>query len=73
MIAEAGHDIGNHGNTHAHGAKLSLSQNVNEIKDAHEKVKNLLGIDMDLYRPPFTTRYNKNFEVFSQSQTFIFI
>ncbi len=52
-IFEAGHDIGNHGNTHAHGAQLSLSQNVAEIKNAHDKVKNLLGIDMDLYRPPF--------------------
>jgi polysaccharide deacetylase family sporulation protein PdaB len=52
-IFEAGHDIGNHSATHAHGGKLSLEQNKQEILIAHEKVKNLLGIDMNLYRPPY--------------------
>ena len=52
-IYNAGHDIGNHGNTHAHGAALSLAQNKEEITAVHEKIKNLLGINMDLYRPPY--------------------
>ena len=52
-IYEAGHDIGNHSNTHAHGSGLSLAQNKEEIMKVHEKIKNLLGIDMDLYRPPY--------------------
>lgn len=52
-IYEEGHDIGNHGNTHAHVASLNLEQNKNEIRGAHEKVKNLLGIEMNLFRPPF--------------------
>ena len=52
-IYNAGHEIGNHGDTHAHVARLDLWQNKNEIKGAHEKVKNLLGIEMDLYRPPY--------------------
>ncbi|MDR1537966.1 MAG: polysaccharide deacetylase family protein [Clostridiales bacterium] len=52
-IYEAGHDIGNHSKTHAHGGELSFSQNVEEIMGAHEKIKKLLGIDMNLYRPPY--------------------
>ncbi|MDR2648604.1 MAG: polysaccharide deacetylase family protein [Clostridiales bacterium] len=52
-IYEAGHDMGNHSKTHAHGASLSLAQNKEEIMGAHEKVRNLLGIDMKLYRPPY--------------------
>ena len=53
MIFKAGHEIGNHGKTHAHGNQLSLEQNRNEIMGVHEKIKNLLGIDMNLYRPPY--------------------
>lgn len=52
-IYEAGHDIANHGATHAHCASLSLPQNKKEIMGAHEKVKELLGIDMNLFRPPY--------------------
>jgi len=52
-IYNAGHDIGNHGNTHAHGAQLDFEQNRREIQGAHDKVKSLLGIDMNLFRPPF--------------------
>jgi polysaccharide deacetylase family sporulation protein PdaB len=52
-IYESGHELGNHSKTHAHGAQLSLSQNVEEIMGAHAKVKNLLGIDMNVYRPPY--------------------
>lgn len=52
-IFEDGHDIGNHSNTHPHGSQLSLEKNKNEIMEVHNKVKSLLGIDMNLYRPPF--------------------
>ncbi|MDR1532080.1 MAG: polysaccharide deacetylase family protein [Clostridiales bacterium] len=52
-IRDAGHDIANHGDTHAHVAKLSLEQNLHEILDAHAKAKNLLGVEMNLFRPPF--------------------
>jgi polysaccharide deacetylase family sporulation protein PdaB len=52
-IAAAGHDIGNHGNTHAHGAQLSLAQNKKEIMDCHEKIKAVTGKDANLFRPPY--------------------
>jgi len=50
---EAGHDIANHGDTHAHVASLSLEKNKTEILGAHKKAHTLLGIEMDLYRPPY--------------------
>jgi len=49
----AGHDIANHGDTHAHVASLNLEKNKAEIMGAHEKARALLGIEMDLYRPPY--------------------
>jgi len=52
-IHAAGHDIANHGDTHAHGARLNLEQNKREIMGTHEKVRELLGIEMDLFRPPY--------------------
>lgn len=50
---EAGHDIANHGDTHAHVASLNFEQNVEEIAAAHTRVLGLLDIKMDLYRPPY--------------------
>lgn len=52
-ISSAGHDLGNHGNTHAHGASLSLEQNKSEIMKCHEKIKQVSGVDSKLFRPPF--------------------
>jgi len=52
-LHNAGHDIANHGDTHAHVASLNFDQNVKEIADAHERVSKILGIEMDLYRPPY--------------------
>ena len=52
-IHEAGHDIGNHGETHAHGRQLSKEANMREIMLTHNRVKELLGIEMNLFRPPF--------------------
>ena len=52
-IHEAGHDICNHGDKHAHVASLSFEANKKEINDLHRKVKNILGIEMNLYRGPY--------------------
>jgi len=52
-IYAAGHDIGNHGNTHAHGTQIGKEGNKEEIMRCHEKIKGLLGIDINLFRPPF--------------------
>ncbi len=52
-IAEAGHDLGNHSATHPHMNTLSSEQIKTELEQTHEKVLNLTGISMNLFRPPF--------------------
>jgi peptidoglycan/xylan/chitin deacetylase (PgdA/CDA1 family) len=52
-IAEAGHEIANHSDTHAHVNKLSYEQNVEEVQKCSEKIKKLTGQDVKLYRPPY--------------------
>jgi len=50
---KAGHGIGNHGDTHAHVASLTFEQNIEEIAAAHTRVHRTLGVEMNLYRPPY--------------------
>ena len=52
-INEAGHQIGSHSNTHAHVNQLSYEKNVEEIKLSSEKIKNITGKEVTLYRPPY--------------------
>ncbi|MCL2199581.1 MAG: polysaccharide deacetylase family protein [Defluviitaleaceae bacterium] len=52
-FAAAGHDIANHGDTHAHVAQLSLEQNKKEIMGCHDKIKAVTGLEMNLYRPAY--------------------
>ena len=52
-IYDEGHDIGNHGDTHAHGSQLSVEQNMKEIQGVHEKVKEIISKDINLFRPPY--------------------
>ena len=61
-IAADGHDLGNHSATHPHMSQLSKEQIKKELMDAHEKVKNLTGYEMDLFRPPFGEYDNKVIE-----------
>ena len=58
-IAEEGHDLGNHSATHPHMSQLSKQQIKDELMKTEEKVFNLTGYDMDLFRPPFG-EYNNN-------------
>ena len=58
-IAAAGHDLGNHSATHPHMSTLSSEQITQELQGCHQAVKELTGIDMNLFRPPFG-EYNDN-------------
>ncbi len=51
-IADAGHEIGNHGYYHKDHKKLDAAYNRKEISSAHDAVKDVLGIDMNLFAPP---------------------
>lgn len=52
-IADAGHEIGNHSNTHPHVNNLSYEKNVAQIKTCADKIENLTGKRSTLYRGPY--------------------
>ena len=52
-IHEAGHDLGNHSENHKNMSQLSNEENTQELLKAHEKVKELIGVNMNLFRPPY--------------------
>lgn len=52
-IASAGHALGNHSQNHKNMSELSAKEIRQEIMEVHEKVKNLTGLEMQLFRPPY--------------------
>lgn len=57
-IYNAGHEIGSHGYSHKEHEKLSLEQNLTEMKKTHDLVKQILNYDITLFAPPGGS-YNK--------------
>lgn len=66
-IAEAGHDLGNHSATHPHMSQITAEQITQELQDCHQKVKDLTGIEMELFRPPFGEYDNHVIETATQN------
>ncbi|MBR2715127.1 MAG: polysaccharide deacetylase family protein [Ruminococcus sp.] len=62
-IANRGHDIGNHSDTHAHLTQISKTQQLSEIKNCNEKIKAITGKDVTLFRPPYGEYDNSVVEV----------
>lgn len=52
-IFNEGHELGNHSMNHKQMSTLSFEECVNELKLPHEKVKELTGYDMKVFRPPY--------------------
>lgn len=52
-ILAAGHDLGNHSENHKNMSQLSNEQIKEELMTVHEKVKELTGYEMNLFRPPY--------------------
>lgn len=52
-IYEAGHDLGNHSEHHYEMSKLSKEEIKQELMSVHEKVYELTGYEMYLFRPPY--------------------
>lgn len=52
-ISDAGHDVGNHSDTHAHLPQLDNSGILNELQCCNEKVKKITGKSPTLFRPPY--------------------
>lgn len=58
-IYESGHEIASHGYLHKEQGKYGYDINYEEISKCHTIVKDILGIDMNLFAPPGGS-YNSN-------------
>ena len=52
-ICSRGHDLGNHSHNHKQMSKLSASEQKDEIMYVTDKIKELTGYDVFLFRPPY--------------------
>ncbi|MDO5123905.1 MAG: polysaccharide deacetylase family protein [Eubacteriales bacterium] len=52
-IANAGHDVGNHSDTHPYMTQLSSEDKTKELRNCNEKIKELTGVAPTLFRPPY--------------------
>lgn len=52
-IQVAGHDLANHSENHKNMSQLSDTECQEELMKVHTKVKELTGVEMDLFRPPY--------------------
>ncbi|MGN1248550.1 MAG: polysaccharide deacetylase family protein [Candidatus Spyradocola sp.] len=53
QIFDAGHEIGNHSNTHPHMSELSSAQISQELDALSDKVEAVTGVRPTLFRPPY--------------------
>lgn len=58
-IIAAGHDFANHSENHKQMSTLSEAECKEEIMKVHERVKELTGYEMNLFRPPYGDYDNK--------------
>lgn len=70
-IYQAGHDIGNHSDKHPHMNSMSKEQIKADVMEAHKATKDLLGIEMDLFRPPFGEYNNTVMEALKECGYYI--
>ena len=52
-IAKDGHALGNHSENHKKMSEISADECKEEIMAVHNKVKELTGIEMEVFRPPY--------------------
>jgi len=64
-IVSAGHEIGNHAYFHKDHQKLDYDGNYNEIVVTHNLVKQLVGVEMNLFAPPSGSFNNTTLQVAS--------
>lgn len=71
-IADSGHEIGNHSDTHPHVNNLSLEKNIEEIQNCSKKIEAITGKKTLLYRGPYG-EYNDTVIRASKAQNHITI
>jgi len=52
-LHEAGHEVMNHSNTHAHMSKLSREEIVADVNACNDKIESVTGVRPTLIRPPY--------------------
>lgn len=52
-LADAGHQVQNHSNTHPHMPQLSKTQMVDELESCNSKIEKITGVRPTLHRPPY--------------------
>ena len=52
-IADSGHSIGNHSDTHPHVNELSLEKNKEQIRKCSDRIEKITGQKTNLYRGPY--------------------
>ncbi len=52
-LVERGHDLGNHSEHHYDMTTISQEEKVSELMNVHDRVKELTGYEMFLFRPPY--------------------
>lgn len=52
-LADAGHQIQNHSNTHPHMPQLSKEQMIDELQSCNKKIEAITGVCPTLHRPPY--------------------
>ena len=52
-IRDLGHDLGNHSQDHKSMTQLTYEEKREEISEAHERVKEIAGVEMNLFRTPY--------------------
>ncbi len=52
-IYDAGHDIGNHSDSHPHMTQMSQDEQIKQIEDCNNKVKDITGKKPVLFRAPY--------------------
>lgn len=65
-ILADGHDLGNHSQNHKNMSQLSNAEIKEELMSVHDKVKELTGYDMFLFRPPYGDYDNEVITVASE-------
>ena len=62
-IYDAGHDVGNHSDTHAHLPQLDKNGILKELQSCNDKVKAITGKCPTLFRPPYGDYNNRVVQV----------
>lgn len=58
-LVEKGHELGNHSEHHYDMATISSAEQKYEIMKVHDRVKELTGYDMKVFRPPYGSYNNE--------------